>query len=46
MLEGRKSVFYFLGNFLLEFLILASSFNYTLVAQVLWGWEEGAEGIS
>lgn len=37
MLERRKSVFYFLGNFLLVFLILASSFNYTLVAEVLCG---------
>lgn len=37
MLERRKSVCYFLGNFLLVFLILASSFNYPLVAQVLGG---------
>lgn len=37
MLERRKSVCYFLGNFLLMFLILASSFNYPLVDQVLGG---------
>lgn len=34
---GEKEECYFLGNFLLMFLILASSFNYPLVDQVLGG---------
>lgn len=36
-MSERSSVCYFSGNFLFTFLILASSFIYVLVAQVLWG---------